>query len=1107
MSVDPDQLRQQVRDKLGLTDEAEAGEKYDGSVSIDDLSGEDVEEAISYLSAVGRESTVENIEETAYFLRSVDQTETLHSGLESKEERSYVDHSVVAPTNMEPAGTWHTREGDYYQILTATSLPRLVTPGWLVPITLSEYDVRLSVHIQPRETSSVKGKLQQRLTQMKSAIQWKKKRGRTDVYEEEHEQSELERLLRKIIQGKTQLYNVAVYFEVHSESKEGMEEATRKIKRTVKEQGMELTPVEDRQIEAQQAIAPVATDPIRNQNTVQLEALATFFNFVEPPISNPEGVLMGFDDSKRPVIVDRFALSGHSKAVSGKVGSGKTYSVKLALYRRLLNNPDMQVILFDPLGDDFTDFAEKLGGSVIEFGGDDRINPFEIHPPEGNREADDLYTEKVRSVIEILKTNFSQSEKSGMTAEEEGVCNPCIHYAYSKHGITDDPETFYNQSPILDDFSEAVGIIAEGGLESEDCSYSLSDEGMQSTLNTCPNHVEDLMRNPPERYVNYAKDLEPKLESFGDLSVNKNLNGRTNIDLDNRIICFDMNQFADTGEMPLIMHVMLDWAYQETRRTETYTDVTFEEVHYLLKRKGARNLINLFIRHARHFNSGLTLITQTPDEFLKHDEKREIYDNCDIKQLFYQENVSPEVINYFDLSDEEVRHLRRAARGQSSNFSECLLSTSEHGRRRLEVYSDPYEQHVVEEDLDPHGYIKQKGLDKSTNGNQGGRLETAAETAAQNQAADQNGSENAIQTEPGANSDAEVDSPNDLKAGESVVQKDGVEKPTDEKEDEGPTSPRDPYRVQSGDQESSETHPPHNGESVEERESEGDSGSPPPGYDTPDSSVDDSEASESRPIWAEEEDESAIDEPDEITLEDIQEAQESATSNDQNQQPASDTDNDPPIDTVKSARDGQVDGSMNAEKGGVEKQTRLSVLLSSIPVVGSGSSGSAESTAESTAPNKGQDQGQSRLGAIVSTLPIGGDDSTEPTTADDVSSEENTTPQQQVEQTQTETVEPEAHATDRSDPEVTPDQIDTKDGDDTGITSRLKSFLPIGDSETVDESNPTATRDQSKPQQATREPSQGGKVKDEGMSDTAKWLIKIIPLVVLALGLFVLALL
>jgi len=1101
--MDPEEIRTTVRQKIGLEDDTDSAEPAEGTISTDKLDGEQIEEAIEYLSAIGRESSIENIEEAAYHLENVDEDAELFSAFENEEERSLVDRKLVAPSNMEENKKWHTRDGDFYKILTATSMPRLVTPGWLVPITLSEYDVRLSVHIQPRETSSVKGKLQQRLTQMKSAIQWKKKRGRTDVYEEEHEQSELERLLRNIIEGKTQLYNVGMYFEVHGETKEKMEEASRKIKRSVQEQGMELTPVEGRQLDAQQAMLPVGTDPIRNYNAVQLEALATFFNFIEPPISDPDGVLMGFDDSKRPVILDRFDLSGHSKTVTGKVGGGKTYAVKLTIYRRLLNMPNMQVFMFDPLGDDFVDFTEKLGGTVIEFGGDDVINPLEIHPPDDDTNAADLYTTKVRSVIEILKTYFNQADKDGMTAGEEGVINQCIHYAYASNGITADPSTFDNPSPTLDTVREGCRIIAEGGLESETSPVSNMMADGAGTMEDATDRVQEIMMDPPQEHVNIANKMLPKFESFSELSVNKNLNGRTNIDLSDNIICFDMNQFADTGEMPLIMHTMLDWAYQETRRSSKFTDVTFEEAHYLLDRPGARNLLNLFIRHARHFLAGLTLISQTPDEFLYNKEKREIYDNCDIKQMFYQENVSAEVIEYFDFSDEEARFLRQAARGQSSNFSECLLSTSEHGRRRLEVYADPFERHVVEEGLDPEGYIEQQGIDRTSHDDSRGKLADVADSDKVTATEGENVEVTEEREFKPATSDYEennsapsetrmaagdVASPSDVTSAHETVEKDGYEDKRSEKdgstEDDGP---KDPFRVKGskqadvdvpshddvGDPEQDQTRQRAHTTDSSTSEVEGEAEDAETSSEHNVGSVYTTSPVDEQDSGRETEE---LDPNEEITVDDVREAQEESKGEQSQSDGELNTDEEfttSPLWGEENSRDEL--GSSAGEQLSADSPDR-----SSLDSLTRDKESKNDANDGKTANNN-----SSRLSAILTNLPLVGTD-------DEDNSEPATSNKQRQQAASTNT------------PSNSTAQV--SENGNAGKLSRvkkIKSAVPLigggSDSEELDD------RQQVESTKRNRRSASTGKQDSGGLSDGTKWLIKILPLIAIAIGLFVYA--
>ncbi|SEO50080.1 hypothetical protein SAMN05216388_101387 [Halorientalis persicus] len=721
-TADP-QTSSSLTDRLLTPSGEDGGDDEDGRIPIDDLSGEEMQEAIEYLEAVGQEPDKDAIEKAAYQLASTDET-TLATTFTTDEEKGRIDRSVLAPEVIDEEANWHSRDGDFYQILTASSLPRFLSSGWLLPLTLASEDVRLSMQINPRETEDVKSRLQKRLTQMKSAIQRKKRRNRTDTHEQEHEAEELDRLLGELVKGTTKLFDVSVFVEIRGQTLEEMQEASKRIQRRARQQGLDLTPIQAEQDAAQASVAPLASPEIENHNTVQLEALTQCFNFVEPAVDDENGILLGFDNTNRPVIINRYGLSGHSKAISGKVGSGKTYATKMALWRRILVDDDLKTIIFDPLGDDFVDFVEQLGGTVIKFGGDYRINPLDI-----DRAAHDATTQesafklKLRNVVRLFGTYLDEKDTDGMTSGDEGVISNAIYYAYLKQGITPDPETFDRESPIIDDVIEGVGIIANGGLSDEELKeiipnrlgVTFDDDGL--TVDTDADDVEsevlDAVTNlqtPPERYQTIARQLEPKLESLKQWNINSNLNGPSNIDLDDDLVVFDMSSFADTGEMPIIMHAMLNWAYDEARRSDKKTDVTFEEAHYLLRRDGARDLINLFIRHSRHFSAGLTLISQTAEEFLKNDATREIYDNCDVKQLFYQENVGPEVVDYFELSEDEVRDIQRATRGEDADYSECLLSTSQHGRRWLDVYSGEFEHHILDDDRDPWTYLQNEGM-------------------------------------------------------------------------------------------------------------------------------------------------------------------------------------------------------------------------------------------------------------------------------------------------------------------------------------------------------------------------------------------------------------
>jgi hypothetical protein len=323
-----------------------------------------------------------------------------------------------------------------------------------------------------------------------------------------------------------------------------------------------------------------------------------------------------------------------------------------------------------------------------------------------------------------------------MSAGEEGVLIQAAHYAYIAKGIVlGEYDTYARESPTIDDLIRGVAVIAAGGLDAaleagvvDQAEYDrvasadedLEGDGVPSGTGDDDAHpapgggisISETIRTPTEHHQELARNLQPKFESFKPGGINHNLNGQTNLDLSSRLVVMDMSSFADTGEMPLILHAMLSWAYLEAKRSPYKVDVTFDEAHYLLGRPAARDLINLYIRHARHYEAGLTLMSQTAHEFVRTNERREVYENCDVKCLFYAESVSEATTDYYGLSSDEIRFIQSAARGQDSDYSECLLATSVHGRRRLEIRSGPFEHHVLDDALDPWEWLAEvEGVD------------------------------------------------------------------------------------------------------------------------------------------------------------------------------------------------------------------------------------------------------------------------------------------------------------------------------------------------------------------------------------------------------------
>lgn len=101
----------------------------------------------------------------------------------------------------------------------------------------------------------------------------------------------------------------------------------------------------------------------------------------------------------------------------------------------------------------------------------------------------------------------------------------------------------------------------------------------------------------------------------------------------------------------------------------------------------------------------MTLISQTVEEFITDDTSKEIFDQCDVKQVFELKDVSEPVVEYLYLTPAERSFITGATQGENSTYSESLLSVTGHGRKRISVHTGEFEHHVLDDELDPWEFL------------------------------------------------------------------------------------------------------------------------------------------------------------------------------------------------------------------------------------------------------------------------------------------------------------------------------------------------------------------------------------------------------------------
>lgn len=700
-----------VKDKI---DDAETDAEVVSK--IEETGDELLNEAVQQLQRDGKDLTGENISAKLDEIKSgrMSGTEGPMGVLDEKGDRAPVAKMNVAPAQIEPHRdrlTITPDVGESYEVRTMfiSAFPSRVQYGWLEKLYTAGLEtdgahVRTSMHVFPRATDKMIDKLNNQAANLWSTINRKKKKGNVDTIEEKQQAEDVEKLRRRLSEGSTELFDVGFYLHIHADDKQSLNEATDEIKQFFSKKSARVTTLFDRQLDGYRTGAPVGQDLIRKTQTKDIESLETMFNFMESSSADPEGVLFGFRNTdNNPEIINRFSLSGHNMLISGKIGSGKSYFAKLALWRRMMMDAETEAIIVDPVGG-FGEMVEAMGGQIITIDDSTTINPLEIKEERASAEGDEnLFKTKLRAVMGMFDTHFGEDN---LTKGERGVLRQAIKFAYLEKGITTDPRTHSNESPIIQDVIDILREMANGKRPSE---FLDVDEDNLHLVGIDPDR--EISEGTLRAKQNHADQLILGLEEFTPGGQRANLNGHTNINMDARVVQFNLENVVDANNAPLIMHIMLDFLFQRTKASQRKSLVYVDEAHYLNKEESSMEVLNTFIRHSRHYQTGVTLISQTVDEYM-HGMAKEIYDQMDIKVLMRHEDLGEEAEKSLGLSPNQRQFILSATAGNDdgSDFAEGLLMTSDSTPRRMRIFSNQFEHHVVDNDaMDPWSLLYSDG--------------------------------------------------------------------------------------------------------------------------------------------------------------------------------------------------------------------------------------------------------------------------------------------------------------------------------------------------------------------------------------------------------------
>lgn len=362
-------------------------------------------------------------------------------------------------------------------------------------------------------------------------------------------------------------------------------------------------------------LRPDAPRPTGYWQTLPTDGLAAFFPFGDETVLEPGGVLVGLALSDAsPVFLDRWSHASYSWGIFGTTGAGKSYTAALLMLRTRWMRPTTDLLLLDPLGE-FGALVRALGGTVVSLGRGDglRMNPLDPVTTGGDRR------QKASHVGTMLRALFPS-----LRDEERARLDAAVSALYDRGPAV----------PTFDDLWSAA--VSEGG-----------DGDRLGTL----------------------------LEVFRTGSL-RAVNGPTAGMPANGPVAIDFRGVPDE-QMPFHLAYVLDWAYGRLRAPGGPKLLLVDEAHLLARHPATAEFLDRVVRHVRHFDAGVLLLSQSPDDFLGSPSGASLLRNLAATALLRLPQVSREVREFFGLTPAEAEWLPKARLPREAGYAESLWRIGE----------------------------------------------------------------------------------------------------------------------------------------------------------------------------------------------------------------------------------------------------------------------------------------------------------------------------------------------------------------------------------------------------------------------------------------------
>ena len=544
----------------------------------------------------------------------------------------------IAPSSFDfSKGNSFRMSGKYGAVSFINIMASEMSDRMLADFLNIEHNISLSLHIQSIDQNKAIKMIKRKITDLDKMKMEEQKKAFRNGYDIDIMPSDIgtfgkeaKSLLTDLQSRNERLFMVTILIMNTADSRKKLDAILFQEAGIAQKYNCQLKRLDYQQEDGIMACVPIGVSNIEIKRGLTTSSTAIFVPFTTQELfQSGEALYYGLNAlSNNMILCDRKQLKNPNGLILGTPGSGKSFSAKREITNAFLTTKD-DIIICDPEAEYFP-LVDRLHGQVIKISptSSQYINPLDIninYSEDENPLA--LKSDFILSLCELIVGG-----KNGLEPIEKTIIDRCVRMVYRDYLAN--PDTA--EMPILQDLYDLI---------------KKQDE--------------------PE-----AQRIATAIEMYVTGSLNV-FNHRTNVDMSNRLICFDIKELGKQLKK-LGMLVVQDcvWNRVTVNRAEhKSTRYYIDEFHLLLKEEQTAAYSCEIWKRFRKWGGIPTGLTQNVKDLLASREIENIFENSDFIYMLNQAGGDRQILaKQLNISPHQISYVTNSGAGEGLIFyGNCII--------------------------------------------------------------------------------------------------------------------------------------------------------------------------------------------------------------------------------------------------------------------------------------------------------------------------------------------------------------------------------------------------------------------------------------------------